>query len=62
MISRLMDFSLVLVFLKVYKNIGISKIEFFNFFGTERINTFYVTNFRFPLGMSNIQAIQGIEY
>ena len=41
MILRLIDFALVvlqLLMFKVYRIIGISKIEFFNFSGTDRVN------------------------
>ena len=41
MICRLIDFTLVvleLLMFKVSEIIGISKIEFFNFFGNERVN------------------------
>ena len=44
MISGLMGLTLVVLYLlmfKIYRIIGISKIESFNFFGTESVNVFY---------------------
>ena len=39
MISRLIDFPLFVLYFKVCGIIGIAKIEFFNFPGTERIKS-----------------------